>query len=255
MIHFHTRSYGKGYPLVILHGLLGSLDNWATLARRFAQHFHVFTFDARNHGRSSHSNVISYPTMATDVQTFMQRHSLASAHLLGHSMGGKTAMQLAMTHPALIDRLIVVDIAPGAYGRRHDHIFDALCGVDLKRYSSRKEVEEVLALEIPEYATLQFLLKNLGRGESGEFRWKMNLPVLKKHYDELGAAIPEATPFDRPALFIKGGKSSYITATDKPAIKKMFPRSSVVTIKNAGHWVHADAPDDLEKIVVKFLLG
>lgn len=255
MIHFHTRSYGRGHPLIILHGLLGSLDNWATLARRFAEHFHVFTFDARNHGRSSHSNVMNYAAMADDVQTFMQKHSIASAYILGHSMGGKTAMQVAMTHAQVVDKLIVVDIAPGAYGRRHDHIFEALCNVDLKKYSSRKEVEEDLALKIREHATVQFLLKNLGRDESGGFRWKMNLPVLRKHYDELGAAIPHSMTFEKPAMFVRGGKSSYITDDEKRRIKKMFPRSSIVTIKNAGHWVHADAPEDLEKIVVRFLLG
>lgn len=252
-MHFHYHACGKGHPLIILHGLLGSSDNWVTLGKRLCAHFHVFAFDARNHGRSSHSTVMNYNAMVADVLTFMQGHGIPSAHLLGHSMGGKTAMQFACTHPGRTDRLIVVDIAPGAYGRRHDHIFEALCSLDLKTYSQRKEVEMVLGGMIPEPATVQFLLKNLGRNDAGDFAWKMNLPVLKKHYDEISAGLPAPARFDKPALFVRGGKSHYIRTEDKPAIKQIFPRSNIITIKNAGHWVHADAPEELEKIILKFL--
>lgn len=252
-MHFHHHTYGKGHPLIILHGLLGSSDNWATLGKRLGAHFHVFAFDARNHGRSSHSSVMNYEAMVVDVLTFMREHRIPSAHLLGHSMGGKTAMQFACTHPGHTDRLIVVDIAPKAYGRRHDHIFEALCSLDLKKYSQRKEVESVLGEKIPEPATVQFLLKNLGRNDAGEFKWKMNLPVLKKHYDEISAGLPASARFDKPALFVKGGTSNYIRPEDKSAVKHIFPRSNIITIKNAGHWVHADAPEELEKIILKFL--
>lgn len=252
-MHLHFRSYGKGRPLIILHGLLGSLDNWATLARRLADHFHVYTFDARNHGRSSHSSVMSYDAMVEDVRTFMRDHSLASAYLLGHSMGGKTAMQCAVMYPELVDKLIVVDIAPKAYGRRHDHIFEALCSLDLRMYSHRQEVEEALAVKIPEPATVHFLLKNLARDETGKFKWKMNLPALKRHYDEISKGTPLPARFDKPSLFVRGGRSTYILDDAKKLIKHFFPRSTILTVKNAGHWVHADAPDDLFEIILTFL--
>lgn len=253
-VQLHSRSYGKGHPLIILHGLLGSLDNWATLARRLVDRLHVFTFDARNHGRSPHSSVMSYEAMVEDVRSFMNGHGLAAAHLLGHSMGGKTAMQFAVTYPALTDKLIVVDIAPRAYGRRHDHIFEALCSLDLKRYTHRREVEEELMATLHEPATVQFLLKNLARDEAGRFIWKMNLPVLKKHYDEIDKALPLSARFGKPSMFVRGGKSTYIREEDKSLIKTIFPRSTVLTVKTAGHWVHADAPEELFAIVRKFLL-
>jgi len=253
-VHLHFRSYGKGgHPLIFLHGLLGSMDNWATLARRLADHFHVYAFDARNHGRSPHSSVMSYDAMVEDVRTFMRDHSLASAYLLGHSMGGKTAMQCAGMYPELVDKLIVVDIAPKAYGRRHDHIFEALCSLDLGMYSHRQEVEGALAVKIPEPATVHFLLKNLERNESGKFKWKMNLPALKKHYAEISKGASLSARFDKPSLFVKGGRSTYILDDDKRLIKHSFPRSTILTVKNAGHWVHADAPDDLLEIILVFL--
>lgn len=252
-MHFHHHTYGRGHPLIILHGLLGSSDNWATLGKRLGAHLHVFAFDARNHGRSSHSNVMNYEAMVGDVLTFMQEHGIPSAHLIGHSMGGKTAMRFAVTHADKTDRLIVVDIAPKAYGCRHENIFEALCSLDLKEYSQRKEVELALGEKIPEPATVQFLLKNLGRNDAGAFRWKMNLPALRKHYHEISAGLPASARFDKPMVFVKGGRSNYIQAEDKPAIKHIFPRSNVITIKNAGHWVHADAPDELERIILNFL--
>jgi esterase len=162
-------------------------------------------------------------------------------------------MHFATTHPDQTDRLIVVDIAPRAYGNRHDDIFDALCSLDLTRHSQRKEVEEALSLHIKEPATLQFLLKNLGRNEDGKFTWKMNLPVLRKHYHEISTGLRASARFEKPVLFVKGGRSSYIASEDKPHIKHIFPRSNIITIKNAGHWVHADAPEELEKIILKFL--
>jgi pimeloyl-ACP methyl ester carboxylesterase len=254
-VHLHSRSYGKGHPLIILHGLLGSLDNWATLARRLAGHFHVFTFDARNHGRSFHSNVMNYEAMVEDVNMFMHRHALPTAHLLGHSMGGKTAMQCAVTYPARVDKLVVVDIAPRTYGRRHDHIFEALCSIDLTRCSHRRDVEQALMAKLHEPATVQFLLKGLARDEGGAFTWKMNVPVLKRNYGDIAGGLPASARFDKPSLFVRGGRSTYILDDDRTLIKHIFPRSTILTVKNAGHWVHADAPEDLTRIVQRFLAG
>ncbi len=253
-MHFHSRSYGRGFPLIILHGLLGSLDNWATLGKKLGERFHVFTFDARNHGRSSHSERMDYEVMVGDLRAFMQEHNITQAHLLGHSMGGKTVMHFAMSHPGMVAKLVVVDMAPKAYSRKHDHIFEALSSLDLKKFTARKEVDDALSVKIPEFSTRQFLLKNLARAESGNFHWKMNLRVLREHYNELSKALPASAVSEAHALFVNGGKSSYVTDTDRPLIKHHFPNSLILTVKNAGHWVHADAPEELEKIVVRFLL-
>lgn len=252
-MNLHSRSYGLGAPLIILHGLLGSLDNWATLAKKLGERFHVYAFDARNHGRSSHSEKMNYDVMVEDLHLFMRQHDIPAAYLLGHSMGGKTVMHFAVAHPDMVTKLIVIDMAPKAYIRKHDHIFEALSSLDLKKFSARKEVDEALANKIPEFPTRQFLLKNLARAESGNFQWKMNLRVLKEHYNELSKALPTSAVCKKPALFVNGGKSSYVTEDDRPLIKHHFPNSLILTIKSAGHWIHADAPVELERIVVRFL--
>lgn len=253
-MELHYRSYGAGPPLVILHGLFGSLDNWATLARRWADQFHVWTLDARNHGRSFHDERMDYPSMADDLGRFMTRHGMTSAHLLGHSMGGKTVMQFAATFPGRVQRLIVVDVAPRAYPRRHDRILDALLSLDPRRFANRKEADDALGKFIDEAPTRQLLLKNLAREDAGGFRWKMHLEAINRHYDTLRGAVPEGTRCDRPALFVRGGRSSYIGEHDRAIIKARFPHAVLMTVRNAGHWVHADAQDDLYQIVMKFLL-
>ncbi len=253
MMVFHHRGYGRGTSLIILHGLFGSLDNWATLARQWAAWFHVFTFDARNHGRSSHSQTMNYSVMADDLLGILREHNLAPAHLIGHSMGGKTAMHFATQHPDLVRKLAVVDIAPKQYARRHDHIFRALMALNLNEFTTRKEIDEALAGNIPEASTRQFLMKNLMRAETGRFRWKVNLGVLNDHYPELSAALPREARCVHPTLFVRGGRSTYILDEDKPLLKQHFPNSQLLTIKSAGHWVHADAPADLERIISRFL--
>jgi esterase len=252
-MEFHYRSWGKGHPLIILHGLFGSLDNWATMAKALAGEFHVFAYDARNHGRSFHSGKFSYGVMADDIGTFMDQRGISSAYLLGHSMGGKSAMQFALTHPDRVDRLIVVDIAPRSYARKHDELIDAMMGLDLSRYSLRQEVDAALAGKIQSTPTRLFLLKNLARNEDGTLRWKLNLQVIRRHYGETAKGVTARGRFEKRALFIKGGKSPYITPDDRPLIKKLFPHASLLTIKKAGHWVHADAPEEIVKVVRGFL--
>lgn len=250
---FHEKSYGRsGPPLIILHGLFGSLDNWATLAKEFALSFRVFTFDARNHGRSPHSSVINYEVMAEDLRSFMASHHLDSAHLLGHSMGGKTVMQFALTYPEHAARIMVVDVAPRSYPGKHDTILDALCALQLERYRERKEADEALEPSIPSAATRQFLLKNLARNDDGSFRWKMNLSALKRHYPEIAGNITATGKFLKPAMFIKGGLSRYIVEDDRAAIRGMFPKAIITTIKKAGHWVHSDAPEEMKELVFRF---
>ena len=254
MHHIHFTSFGSGFPLIILHGLFGSLDNWATLARRFADHFHVLAYDARNHGRSFHDDEFTYAAMAEDLAEFMHSQNIARAHILGHSMGGKTAMQFAATTPERVGKLVVVDISPGAYGNRHDAILEAMNAIDPGSLRSRDEADNALASGIPDHATRQFIMKNLARNERGGFRWKLNLPVLTARYGETGRALPPGTRCDCPTLFVRGERSTYLTDDDMGMIATMFPQSRLATITGAGHWVHADNPDALYGAVVQFLL-
>ena len=251
----HHKSYGSGFPLIILHGLFGSLDNWATIGRLWGEHFHVFTYDARNHGRSPHSTSINFEIMADDLRDFMSQHHLASAHLLGHSMGGKTVMQCALTYPELARSVIVVDVAPKSYAGKHDLVLDALSALEPGQYKTRKEADQALSTRMTDVATRQFLLKNIARKEGGGFVWKMNLPVLREHYAEIAGNITVDGSYAGPALFVRAGRSRYVAEEDKPAIKRLFPKATIATLKKAGHWVHADAPDDFTSLVFRFLQG
>nr|QRD81034.1 lipolytic protein [uncultured bacterium] len=250
------RSYGTdGPPLLILHGLLGSSDNWHTLASKaFAPHFRVFTLDLRGHGRSPHARPIDYPTMAADVLAFMDAHEIDRAHVLGHSMGGKVAMELALTAPERVDRLVVVDIAPRAYEPRHRVILDALQAIDPARYDSRRAIDEALAAHVPEAPIRQFLLKNLQYDpDTRRYTWQMDLEGLIRYYDRINEAIADGRQFTGPVLFVKGEHSDYITEADLPAIRRLFPAARLVTIPGAGHWVHADAPEAFAREVLAFL--
>lgn len=240
-------------PLIILHGLLGSSDNWHSVARRLSAAMPVVALDARNHGRSPHSDVFSYEVMAEDVREFLRQQGLPSVNLLGHSMGGKTAMQLALSTPELVEKIVVVDIAPKRYDPRHDKLFQVLSSFDVSCYSSRKEIEAALSKQLDSPATVQLVLKNLRRAEDGSYRWKVHLPVLLQSADELNRSIG-GTPFEKPALFLRGERSEYIRESDRGEILSLFPRATIVTIPGAGHWVHADAPEAVTKAVLEFLV-
>jgi pimeloyl-ACP methyl ester carboxylesterase len=242
--------------LIILHGLFGSSDNWHSVGNVFSKHFFSLVPDARNHGRSPHSDEFDYQVMTNDVAEFIQQQHLASVSLIGHSMGGKTAMLAALQHPELIDKLIVVDIAPRAYPPEHELIFEALNSIDLSAMVRRIDIETKLAQHISDAATVQLLMKNLTRDEQGKFRWKMNLPVIQKNYESINnSLLSQQTRFEKPALFIRGEHSEYILMEDLKPIAELFPRAELVTIKNAAHWVHADAPDDFAQTALEFLLS
>lgn len=247
------REFGQGNPVVILHGLFGFSDNWQTIAKGLADQHLVVTPDLRNHGRSPHVPGHSYPEMAGDLKTFMEARWIFSAALVGHSMGGKVAMQLALSHPDLVERLVVVDIAPGAAEDNHSYIFDALLGMDLSKMKTRQEAEAYLAERITDTGTRQFLLKNITREDDGSFTWKMNLPALWQHFDDILAPVESNEPFDKPVLFVRGGNSGYIKDSDFPLIQSLFPQAEIVTVEGAGHWVHADKPAELLTILKKFL--
>jgi len=252
-MRLNYQSYGEGPPLIILHGLFGSLDNWHTLSKRFGRDFMVFTLDLRNHGRSPHSEEFDYTLMAEDLKEFIDLRSAGGVNLIGHSMGGKTAMQFALTYPESLERLIVVDIAPKAYPPHHNQIIDALYSLDLKSLHSRGEVDAALAEKIPDSAVRQFLMKNLKRDDQGAFAWKVNLDSIHKNYDAINRGFGDDARCEKPTLFIKGGKSNYILEEDTPLIMRIFPRARIETITHAGHWVHAEAPDEFYDTVVNFL--
>lgn len=252
-MELNFKTYGQGEPLIILHGLFGSLDNWQTIGKTLAEHFLVFLVDQRNHGRSPHLDDMSYPILAEDLRDFMESHWIYRAHIVGHSMGGKTAMQFALHYPDMVDRLVVIDIAPKQYPGGHEEIFQALLDLQIDRIESRQEAEEFLSQRISSPPVLQFLLKNISRQTNGTYSWKMNLPVLYRNYRHLLDNIKGQEVYDAPSLFLRGGLSSYVLPEDEPAIRALFPQSRIETVNHAGHWVHAEAPDEVIAHVKNFL--
>lgn len=246
------QEFGDGPPVIILHGLFGSSDNWQTVSRNIASRFKVFALDLRNHGRSPHSPVFSYEAMAHDLLEFLRDRNLHQVRLIGHSLGGKTAMRFALDNPDHVTRLVIVDIAPKEYPSHHDSILDALTALDLGRFSGRKEIDTALSQSIPSATTRQFLLKNLRRTDQNAFEWRMNLPVLHEQYDETNKAVT-GPPFPGPALFLRSLTSGYINDDDLPEIRRLFPRSRIAEFPT-GHWIHADAPAQFVEVVLDFLL-
>ena len=249
----HFKQLGHGEPLILLHGLFGSGDNWFGVAPKLAEQFHVFAPDLRNHGHSPHHAEMDYPLMAADVEKFFAAQKIARAHVIGHSMGGKVAMQFALDFPAHMKKLVVVDMAPRAYVRAHDQIFAALLALDLAVFQTRTEIENALAPGIPSLNLRRFLLKNLSRDDHGKFIWKMNLRGLAENYSRLGEVLSPQNGFAKPALFIRGGKSDYINVADELEIRRLFPAAEIQTIAAANHWVHADAPEEFVRLVLNFL--
>lgn len=250
-LHFHVQ--GEGFPLIILHGLLGSLDNWRVVSRRFAERYQVYSLDLRNHGLSPHSEVMNYPVMAQDLREFLDLHSLSSAFVLGHSMGGKVAMQLATNFPDRVAKLAVVDIAPRAYEAYHRPLLNVLLALDLTRFRSFGEVDAALSEAIPEIATRQFIVKNLKRDKDGRLSWKIHLQGIAGNYDALAMAVAPERDFINPACFVRAGRSNYVTDEDVAAIRKMFPQSEICTIPEAGHWLHVETPEAFLRCITQFL--
>lgn len=242
-----------GEPLIILHGLFGSLSNWGAQSSQLATDFSVYGLDLRNHGGSPHSDNMNYTVMAEDVIEFMDDHGIERCHLLGHSMGGKTAMQAALSAPQRIDRLVVADIAPVHYRGQHDSILDGLDAIDLSSIKSRNEADKVLAEYVPDELVRQFLLTNLVRSKEGDFSWRINLPVLKQNYDRLREAPASEGVFEGPTLFVKGASSNYIQEKHRDAILARFPNAKTKVIMHTGHWLHAEKPQTFYRIVHGFL--
>ena len=249
----YSKIEGNGEPLLILHGFLGMSDNWNTLGGRFAERFEVHLIDQRNHGRSFHSPDMSYELMAVDLLSYIDHFKLKNVNLLGHSMGGKVAMLFAVTNPEKVKSLIVADIAPRFYPRHHDFILNALQAVNFSEVASRSEIEEIFESYIADWGIRQFLLKNVYWKSKNQLAYRFNLQALVDNIDEIGVALPARTVFNGHTLFLKGENSGYIADEDIDMIKMHFPNAQIETVKNAGHWLHAENPDDFYHKVVRFI--
>jgi pimeloyl-ACP methyl ester carboxylesterase len=245
---------GEGTPFVFLHGFLGMSDNWKTLGNKFAEEgYQVHLLDQRNHGHSFRSDKFTYPEMAHDLKRYCEHHKLDNIILLGHSMGGKVAMEFAATYPDKVLKLIIADISPKQYPQHHQDILKALSLLDFSEIKSRGEAEKVLSEYIRDIGTRQFLLKNLYWKQKGELALRINLPVLIKNIEEVGKPLKENALYNEDTLFIKGEKSNYIEHMDEILIKKHFPKAIIKEVSEAGHWLHAENPSEFYQIVMNFL--
>jgi esterase len=250
----HTAYGESGPPVLILHGLLGSARNWASFARQIGATRRVFALDLRNHGASPWADRMSYDEMAEDVRAFMARQRLPAAAVIGHSMGGKVAMLLALAHGAQVLRLVVVDVAPVAYRRSFNAYVEAMRGLDLSRIARRPEADALLAEQIDDPGVRGFLLQNLVSAEAG-LAWRVPLQALADNMPELvGFPEPrEGEQYDGPTLFVTGGRSDYLRLEHHAKIRRLFPNAQFVTIPEAGHWVQAEAPGKFLEAVGGFL--
>lgn len=237
----------------MLHGLFGSSDNWMGVAPRLAEQFHVLASDLRNFGRSPHSSEMNYSLMANDVAEFLDARGLSEVFVLGHSMGGKVAMQFALQHPQRVRKLVVVDMAPRAYKPVHEPIFAALLALDLSSFQTLKQIEDALASSIPGLVLRRFLLKNIGRNSDGTLFWKMNLRGVADNYSHLNEPITAETHFNKPTLFLRGGNSNHVAKADEMLIHQLFPQAEIQTVESATHWLHADAPEEFVQRVTEFV--
>jgi len=243
---------GNGQPIILIHGLFGSLDNLGRLARHLSEHFDVISIDLPNHGLSPHIRSIDYLSLSQSLNNLILSLSLTNVHVVGHSMGGKVAMQLALDHPQLIKSLIVADIAPVTYSNRHAKIFAALKAINLASLTNRNQAMEVVTSHGIDAGTAQFLLKNLAKNGDGFF-WRCNIDNLQQSYPQIIAGLSGEKTFEGPTLFIKGEKSDYILSDHRPAIMQYFPKANAKIIQGTGHWLHAEKPASFNKIVNDFI--
>jgi pimeloyl-ACP methyl ester carboxylesterase len=259
------RKYGTGPCIVILHGLYGSSDNWVTIARKLSDKFTVILPDMRNHGQSPHSQDHTYDLMAEDIVELTQELNIGRFILAGHSMGGRVAMNFALKFPGMLEALIVIDISPigstdpeNLFFKQHKVILESILSLDIRGLKSRTDVENFLALRIESERTRGFLMKNLTRNSEGLFEWKLNAESLLLNLTNITGSIINENMYQNPVsgfpvYFIRGEKSDYINPDDFPIIRSLFPAAELVTIKDAGHWIHADQPDEIEKLFLSLI--
>lgn len=251
-VSLHYRTAGEhGDWVLLLHGLLGAGDNLGALARALMHEFRVVQIDLRNHGRSPQSDEMSFAAMAADIALLQDTLGIVRSHMIGHSLGGRVAMELALRDSARVQHLIIADIAPVAYAPHHTQILAALQRLDLHGIANRGAVEAQLAQSIPELGVRQFLLKSLYM-ENNAWRWRFNLPVLQSSYANITTA-QSGEPFTGPTLFIKGELSDYILPEYEDAMRTLFPNFELKTIAGAGHWLHGEKPEEFNRVVLQFL--
>lgn len=250
---FFRQTGETGPALIVLHGIFGSADNWLTVGKVLGEHFRVFLLDQRNHGRSPRSEDFGYQEMAADVMEFISDQGLENPIVLGHSMGGKTAMQFVMQYPEAYSKLVVVDIAPKFYPIHHAQILAGLNSMDLEKLASRQAADEHLRRYEDHEGTRQFLLKNLYRNpDTNRFDWRLNLAVITRDIHLVGSELTNPRVTTKPVLFLRGEQSSYIQPEDEADIRRIFPNAQIETIAGAGHWVHADQPEAFVEAVTQF---
>lgn len=247
------RELGSGSPLIIFHGLMGSSDNWLTQAKMLATHYHVYMVDQRNHGLSPHTDELNYKALAEDIEQFIDEHNIKNPIVLGHSMGGKAAMNFAVANPNKLSKLIVVDIAPKPYPVHHDQIIEGLKAIPIETLQTRNEADDVLSKYVVEADVRQFLLKNLMRKPEGGFGWKINLQAIDDSLEKISEGMQFEGTYTGPSLFVRGSKSHYVKDEDRAEIKRIFPNSTLVTM-DTGHWVQAEKPVEFVKVVEDFLM-
>ncbi len=246
---------GEGFPIVILHGLFGMLDNWQTIGKKLADNgYMVFLLDQRDHGKSPFTNAFNYKILASDLAQFMEENWLYNAHIIGHSMGGKTAMQFCFDYESMVEKLIIVDVWNNKYKGGHEVIFKAINDINTETIENRDEIYTHLKNYNLDEGTVQFLLKNITRKKEGGYEWKMNVPLLENSYQNiLNAVGDDNQTTEKETLFIRGGNSNYVLEEDFEKITKQFINAQFVTIPEAGHWVHADKPFELLNAILSFL--
>jgi len=250
----HSKIIGEGAPLLILHGFLGMSDNWKSLGNLYAKKgWEVHLIDQRNHGKSFWSPTFNYDILTEDLRKYRMHYGLSKATIIGHSMGGKTAMHFACRYPEFVKKLVVADIAPKYYPPHHGYILNALNKLPLNELNSRGESDRELAKYLSDPGIRQFLLKNLYWVEKGRLRFRFNLEVLSKKMEEIGKNLGSTAIYSGPTLFLKGDRSEYIALNDFPEIKKHFPIAIIETVENAGHWLHAENPDQFFEKTVTFI--
>ena len=255
------RTFGEGFPVFVFHGLYGSSDNWQTIGKQLSENHKVIIPDLRNHGRSFHSNEMDFECMSQDVLNLFRIHNIKKSIVMGHSMGGKLAMKMAIDYPDLVEKLIIIDIAPKSYLKGyskhfefHKNIINVMNSLDLSKIESRRGAEEIMNQKLSSEKTVRFLLKNLKSDKNQGFIWGLNLKVIHRNLYKLIDDINEGNrSFNNPTLFIKGENSDYIVYDDQEQIFKIFPKAVINTIEHAGHWVHAEQPGKFLELVKKFI--
>jgi len=268
-MRLHFQKLGQGHPLVILHGLYGSGDNWLTVARTLAGICTVYLPDLRNHGKSPHADSHTYQNLVSDLVGFLDQQDIGKCILMGHSMGGKAALTFASQYPSRISKLIVVDISPFGYGENdlrpwqlnfHRELTSTLRSMPVERFTSLGEASKVFSEKFNDRRLGQFMLKNLTREPDGGFRWRINLEVLEKFLPDISEGLDAGNINDQvfrqfPLLFIRGGASPYFTDEDVGMVRAWLPTATIATIKKAGHWLHAEEPELFTSMVKRFILG